>query len=277
MTASPHAAPRTGTASFFLLAFALTWALQIPGVLARRGLLPGDPDAYVPLAMLGIFGPLVAAAILAGREDGRAGLRALFGPLLRARVKVRFYLLALFLPGLLLSGGLALMKLAGYEGEVAYLPQAAQLPVILIISVAEEVGWRGWALPRLTARYGAFAASVILGALWTVWHIPMFMGVGVPLETLPVMLLLFVGGSLFFTWLVRRSGGSLLIAVAAHAGAHLNNSHASIPDGDMLPMLVGAVVYAGLGLAVAYLDRADFGIARRPARYSASSEVVPRS
>jgi hypothetical protein len=60
------------------------------------------------------------------------------------------------------------------------------------------------------------------------------------------MLLLFVGGSLYYTFLYRKAQGSLLIAVLAHVGSHLNNSHAALPA-DTLPLLVHTVVYAGLG------------------------------
>lgn len=248
---------------FFALAFAFTWGLQVPAVLAREGLLPGDPNAYMPLAMLGIFGPLVAAAVLTGRSEGRAGVRRLFGQLLRWRVGPHWLLIALALPGLLLAGGLLLMQLAGYEGSALLLPEGGRWVVIPIIAIAEEVGWRGYALPRLKARQGAFAGSVTLGVLWALWHIPMFVGMDVPLSTLPVMLLFFVGGSLFYTWVMERGGGSLLIAVVAHAGAHLNNAHLTLPA-DHLPLLVGAIVYAALGLAVVRFDRRTFPL--RPPR-----------
>jgi membrane protease YdiL (CAAX protease family) len=117
-----------------------------------------------------------------------------------------------------------------------------------VIAVAEETGWRAFALPRLAAKHGAFVGSCILGVLWALWHVPMFIAVDVPISAAPVMLLYFVGGSLYFAFLYIGTGGSLFIAVLAHIGAHLNNSHAALP-GDTLPLLVHAVVYAALGLA----------------------------
>ncbi len=72
------------------------------------------------------------------------------------------------------------------------------------------------------------------------------------------MLLFFVGGSLLFTWIYVGSRGSLLLAVCAHMGAHLNNSHAALP-GDLVPLLVHTVIYAGLGFA---LMRRHAGAAR---------------
>lgn len=241
--------PRSSTAPFFALAFLFTWALQLPGVFARWGWLPGDADGYLPFAMLGIFGPLAAAAWLTHRESGRDGLRALFGRLLLWRVPPRFYVAALVLPGALLSLGLWAMNLAGRSGPAHYLPGVPQLIAGIVISIGEEVGWRGYALPRLSARYGAFGASGILGVLWAIWHIPMFLAVGIPMTLAPVMLLFFVGGSLYFTWIHQRTGGSLLLVVLAHLGAHLNNSNAALPA-DTLPLLIHTVVYAGLGLAL---------------------------
>lgn len=237
----------TATARFFLLTFAITWGLQLPGVLAQRGLLPVKPEATMPFAALGIFGPLLAATLLTFREGGRGSVRELFAPLARFRVHAGWYFAALVLPGALLTGLLWLLNQAGRQGPLAYLPGTDALLFAFVISVAEEVGWRGYALPRLQARFGAFAASAIIGVLWYLWHIPMFLGQGVPLNLGLVMLLFFVGGSLLFTWIYNGTNGSLLLAVLAHVGVHLNNSHRALP-GDLVPLVAQTLVYAALGL-----------------------------
>jgi len=259
---------RGNTAGFFLFAFAFTFGLQLPAALARLGLLPGDPNAYLPVATFGIFGPLVAATWLTHRAEGRAGLRALFATLVDVRLPVRWALVALFLPAGLLSLGLWLLRAAGYEGPWHYLPGLPQLVVALIVSVAEETGWRGYALPRLIEKHGPFVGSCVLGVLWTLWHIPMFLAVGIPMSLGLVMLLFFVGGSLFFTFLYRQAQGSLLMAVLAHVGAHLNNSHAALPA-DTLPLLVHTLVYAGLGLATMRRGAFEHRIAATVERASA--------
>lgn len=238
----------TSTRRYFVLAFAITWGLQIPGALARIGRLPGDPDAYLPFAMLGIFGPTIAAIACVRRESGREGVRTLLVGLARVRFAPGWYLAALVLPGALLTAVLLLLNLAGRDGAWSFVPGIDRLIAGVVIAVAEEIGWRGYAMPRLEAKYGAFAGNGVLGALWTVWHLPMFVATGVPLSLGLVMLLFFVGGSLYFAWLVRGTGGSVFVAVLAHLGAHLNNSHAALPA-DVLPAVVHAVVYAGLGYA----------------------------
>jgi uncharacterized protein len=239
---------RRGAVPFFGLAFAITWGLQIPGVLAQKGILPGNPSAYLPFAGLGLLGPLAAATLLAWREGGRSGIRSLYAPLARWRVNPGWWLTAL-VPGVLLSGFLFLLNLAGRQGPIAYLPGASAIVFGVLASVGEEVGWRGYALPKLQQRWGAFAAGSLVGVMWCFWHIPMFVGQGVPLSLLLVMLLYFVGASLFMTWSYNASGGSLLLASLMHFGAHLNNSHRALP-GETLPLVVHAVVFGALGLLV---------------------------
>jgi uncharacterized protein len=240
---------RHGTLAFFALTFAVTWGLQLPGVLAQRGLLPGDPKAYLPAVGLGIFGPLVAATVLTWREGRGAAVRALYARLLSWRVHLGWYVLALAVPALLLSGGLALLNQAGRTGPIGYFPTVGGLVFGVVISVAEEVGWRGYALPRLERRFGAFAASTLLGLLWCVWHVPMFLGLGVPMNLMLVMFLHFTGASLFMTYIAHGTGGSLLLAVVAHLAAHVNNSHRALP-GEVVPLVLHAVIYGALGLAL---------------------------
>jgi membrane protease YdiL (CAAX protease family) len=237
---------RDTTQRFFALAFALTWTLQVPGVLARRGLLPGDPAAYLAAAMLGVFGPLMAAVYFTWKEHGRLGVNALLFTSLARRVSLKWCVLGLLIPGALLSLFLWAMRAAGTTGDWLFLPNTGQMIAGLVISYAEEVGWRAFALPRLAARHGSFVASCILGVLWAMWHVPMFLAVDIPMSLMPVMLLFFVGGSLFYTYLYFGSGGSLLVAVLAHLGAHLDNSHAALPA-DTLPLVVHTVIYTALG------------------------------
>jgi len=240
---------RPGTSSFFVLAFAFTWGLQLPAVVFG--------DRLLPLAVLGIFGPLAAATLLTARAEGGPGVRGLYARLLPQRRQWAWYLLALLLPASLLALMLSGMRVAGYRGDVVLNRGAATLVIGCIVSVAEEVGWRGYALPRLRARFGAVAGAAILGVVWLVWHVPMFLGQRVPLSLMFVMSLMFVGGSFMFAWLDARTSGSLFVAVVAHLGLHLNNSHVALPA-DVLPLLCHTIVFGTIGVAVVMFDRRAF-------------------
>lgn len=235
------------TTWFFVLAFAITWGLQLPGVLAQRGVLGGPVQAYLPFVALGALGPLLAATSRSYCEGGKDAVESLYAPLLAWRVHPGWYAAALLVPSVLLSCALALLNLAGRRGAITFFPTVSGVVFGLVMSLVEEVGWRGYALPRLRARWGAFTASAMIGVLWCLWHIPMFLGLGVPLNLMLVMLLYFIGASLYLTWIFNGTNGSLLLAVLAHLGAHLDNSHRALPA-DVVPLIVHAIVYGALGL-----------------------------
>lgn len=252
-----HVGSSTRTTQFFALTLAITSALQLPAVAAKAGLLPGGTGPYMPLVVLGVFGPACAALWLTRRDEGATGVRRLLSKLSAYQVAAHWYLIGLLLPGLMLALGCAALRVAGHGETIFFTPGPGRLAVGLVICVGEELGWRGYALPRLQRSLGPVAASGAIGIVWTLWHIPMFLGADVPLNLLPVMFLQLIGGSLMFTWIYNRTGGSLLLAVLAHFGAHLNNSHLALPH-DVVPAVIHAIVYAAIGLSAVALDRKAF-------------------
>jgi membrane protease YdiL (CAAX protease family) len=144
---------------------------------------------------------------------------------------------------------MALYSLSGSDLPWLYLPQAPPAVVAMVLgSISEEIGWRGYALPRLQARHGALKASVIIALVWTVWHAMMFAAVGIQLDTYALMIPYFIAGSIVFTWLYNRTGGSLPALVLAHMGFHLSNTHQSLPA-EATPLImqtVGLCVFAAV-------------------------------
>jgi uncharacterized protein len=244
-----------GTTAFFAVALVFTLGLQLPAVLALNGMLDGGVERFVPLAALGGFGPLIAALVLARGEPG--GVRGLLRPLGAWRVHPVWYLVAIFLPGALLSGGLALLSLVhGDVGPWFFPPANAQrVAAMFVVPLVEEIGWRGYALPRLQATRGPIVATLILGVMWSIWHAEMLLLQAVPVHLFPEMLVYFVAGSFTFTWIYNRTGGSLLLLVLAHVGAHLDSSHASLP-GDATPFHVATVGWVIVAIALLVFDRA---------------------
>jgi membrane protease YdiL (CAAX protease family) len=125
---------------------------------------------------------------------------------------------------------------------------------MIVVPIGEEPGWRGFALPRLQRRYGALAASLYLGVAWALWHTVMFVLQGAALGTFLLMCANILAGSVVFSWLYNRTRGSLLIALCAHLGAHLNNPTHALP-GQITPFVIYTFALALLAAALVGIDR----------------------
>ncbi len=214
---------------FALLAVALSWAAWAPLLLAGSVVTKGAWPTHLP----GLMGPAVAALILAARggphawADLVARLRAL--PPGSAGWALALAPLPL-LAAALASGGSA-AGLGLYSG-MPPLPWWAFLPVVLVVNgLGEELGWRGYLLPRLQAVWGPVAGTAATGALWAAWHLPMF----VVLETYRAMgpLALAAGfglglmaGSFVLAHIAAVWRGGVLGAVLWHTGFNLGTATA---------------------------------------------------
>jgi membrane protease YdiL (CAAX protease family) len=169
---------------------------------------------------------MVTAVILTAREGGRAEVRSLLGRIVRWRVAPVWYGVAILGPFVLTLAAIALHvalggQTPGLGALIGALPTVVFVSVYMLIFVAlgEEVGWRGYALPALQARHGAFVASVMLGAMWALWHVPQFFNPATLYSDLPFVLFLayLIPFSILITWVFNSTGGSLLMAMLVHA------------------------------------------------------------
>ena len=193
-------------------------------ILAQRDII-SVPLPFIVLDIAAGLGPLVAALVVSSYEAGGAGRRALLGQLLRWRVPGRWYVIAILGPVVLTAVAFALWLVTGGSPPPAEaLAEWTRPPVffvyILLVGggVDEELGWRGYALPRLQQRYGAFIASVILGVVWAGWHIPAWFtpGSGQDAISFPVFVVSVTAASILFTSLYNNSYSSLPIVILAH-------------------------------------------------------------
>jgi membrane protease YdiL (CAAX protease family) len=247
------------TTLFFVLAFALNWIPLIAPALAALGVLDGSPDDWMAGAPIAIFGPTIAAVIASRREGGWPLVRELLAGLRAWRIGPHWYLVALGLPTLAYAVARAAYALVpGNDGGPWFLLPATAQAVVgsILVPIGEEIGWRGYALPRLIARHGAIRASVILGLLWAGWHLFMLLAVGTAPIAYAIMLPYFVAGSVVFTWLYLRTNGNLLMAVLLHVGAHLSNP--AQVEGSLTPLILSALSYVGLAALLLTFDRAAF-------------------
>jgi membrane protease YdiL (CAAX protease family) len=164
--------------TFFVLTFAISWG--VPGLALLLSALAEGFDvslaAYSPLYYVGVWGPAIAALLLVGVTQGRAGLRAYASRLLQWRVGLPWYALALL-------GVSALNLCASLLTHTADTPalavptnpwQQVALAALLVATAGpmEELGWRGYALPLLQRRMSGLLAALLLGLIWGLWHFP---------------------------------------------------------------------------------------------------------
>ena len=271
VTAAPSSvrtAPAAGARAtfFFAVTLGFTWALQLPAALAKLGVIPGPVETYMPLVALGAFGPLLGAVLAARREGGRAAVRALFRPDGVRRVGAGWYVVALFGFGAVyVLGTVAYRAVGGADpGQWLYPPEnGAHLAAMFLFPLAEEPGWRGFALPRLQARVGALRASLLVGVGWAVWHTMMFLTQGVTPLLFAAFCVNIVAGSVVFTWFYNRTRGSLVLAFALHVGAHLNNPGHSVP-GHVAPFVVYTLALCVVAAALVAFDRQAWRGVRAP-------------
>ena len=160
------------------------------------------------------------------------------------------------LPGAIFVLAAAAWNGLGHAEPLVYLPDnAAFLAAAIVFPFGEEIGWRGFALPRLMTKMKPLTASAAIGVVWTFWHVPMLTLQGVSPLLYCAFVPFMVGGSVLFTWIYRHTRGSLLLAVLTHVGAHLNNPGHAMPA-RYTPIVIHAVAYAALAIGLVTVDRA---------------------
>jgi membrane protease YdiL (CAAX protease family) len=207
---------------FFLLSYALSWAIEVPLALQAQGI----TDSNIPYSLhyLAGYGPMMAALIMTGLMEGSAGLHELLGRMLKWRLKpvwwlaaiapLAIYLLVEVISWLVQGQALEL----GMLGQIDFLPGLGlvALPVwILTFGIGEETGWRGYALPRLQNGRSALSATFVLWVFWALWHLPLFFYL-YTVSILPGFLTGLLAGAIVFTWLYNSTGGSILIVAVWH-------------------------------------------------------------
>lgn len=267
---------RRSIVAFFGLAYLWTWGLIGIAVLGvTAGALAEDGPAVALLAGAAPFGPAAAALLVAARAEGRAGVRRLLGGLDPRRTSLRWYTGALFGPplGVLLGATLVYgtAPLAALADQwpilvTRYLPYTLTV-ALLGTGFAEELGWRGLAQPRLQQCYGPLGASLALGGLAALWHLPnALLGPG-GLAGFALQALYTVAVALLFTWAFNRTGGSVLIVALLHAALNTSGRllSALVPVDDIAQfqqtvVWIGVVVVSLAGALLVWGTRGRLGL-----------------
>lgn len=209
---------------FYALAFAISWLGWLPMVAGSRGIAPFGHPLFQVLLLLPAVGPALAAIIMTAENEGKAGINRLLQPLLQWRMGAIWLGIAVIAPALLLLAGkivtqvLGLTPIAAPQGGNLAGMAVAAFVMALLSNTWEEVGWRGFALPRLQKDYNALVATLLVGVLWGLWHLPLFFWKDNPMSNYP-FLPWFIGTvvlAFIYTWLYNSAQGSLLVVTLFH-------------------------------------------------------------
>lgn len=261
---------------YFVITFGLTWAyeLLVFGVLH----FPFSSSWLWPL-LLTLVGPTLAAFLMTAVTQGRAGILQLLRRYVLWRVGISWYLLVLLgVPALLLliyliqPGAYSAFRLPDFSFWPAYL-------IVYLLTLAtggplgEEPGWRGFALPRLEQLSGPLVGTLLLGVLWGLWHLPLFLlvpgyngagtnflGILIPFVAFTIMVIAY---TVVFTWVFNNTRGSLLLAILLHASINTAPTMLLL----LLPSMKGTLLLS-LSLLLAWIVPAVLIIAVTRGRLS---------
>lgn len=263
-------------AIFFFLAYAITWCIQIPAYLFAherditftneasflhllsflRGDLPRDV-AFWLLLVLGSFGPTLAGLLATAMFKGASGLKDLFVRSVHIRIPWKWIVLTFAIPIGLLVTSLALgFVFTGFQPlEYSFLvPASLMIPflffMIVFTGVAEEFGWRGYALPELQQMYSAEKSSWILGIFWGLWHIPSNLlmpylrgELTVPFAVTILLGLTFgiVGWTIVLTWIYNNTK-SLFWIIVLHGFFNAAQSYLILSSGNQIANIIAGIL-----------------------------------
>jgi membrane protease YdiL (CAAX protease family) len=261
--------------SFFFMAYGFSWIMSIPYILSQWGILHGD---YRIAFIIKSFGPFLAAYIMLNILEGKTGLNQFRQSIKQVQENWKWYsFILLGIPALFMIAIIALPgALVSFQGFPPNFSVVYLVSFVLIFfgggPLGEEPGWRGFALPRLQKHYGALWGTLLLGIMWTFWHLPDFLtdaqrgGPGSNLITLltinlPILLISFICLAIIFTWVYNNTHGSIFIALLLHTsinsfGNIINLFNAPIIANTDLILLVALLVPT---LLILILTRGQLG------------------
>jgi membrane protease YdiL (CAAX protease family) len=209
---------------FFVMTYAFSWTLWIPMALSSQNKLPIQISPFLGI-IIGGMGPSISAIILILAELGTPGIGILLKRLIKWRVAIQWYLFIFFIPAVIIV--IAIIFYSLFEKVPLNIPNIGDWRIVILMTlltfiiggpIGEELGWRGYALPKLLETRSPLLASIILGVGWGMWHLPLFWIPGSLQADIPPFwfMISIIAESILYTWIYNNSGGSLLLMVLFH-------------------------------------------------------------
>jgi len=243
---------------FLILGFALSW---YPWVLALLRHATSGPNP------LGLF---AAALIVSGLAGAWRGVRDLLLAIVRVRVPATRWLAALLIPITIVAAALACAVVFGMDIRMQPPPWSDLLDrfvfTLLFVALGEEPAWRGFLLPLLQRHLSPIVATLVVAAVWSIWHLPLW-GNEFAWPTVPAFLVSLFGGAFVLSWLYNSSRGSVLMPMLMHAT--LNTVSAGyafhLIGKSSLPAFwwLYAALWLGAGVITLFATRGRLGFVER--------------
>ena len=258
---------------FFSLTYVVTWTCFVV-VIALSGSSPSFVSSFsvlrTPLLILGTFAPSLVAFGLTARVERVAGMQVLLRRAFEWPSALRWYLFAVgYLVAIKLAVVVVHRLLAGAWPRFGTEPWyfiAVAIVISTPVQAGEEIGWRGYALPRLAARMGLARASLLLGLIWACWHLPLFFVPGLNQygQSFPLFALGGIALSVAIAWLYAHTEGSVGMAMLMHSA--VNQTTGIVPTnvpGATNPLALSSSLVAWLFIALLWMSAAYFLVKMR--------------
>lgn len=252
--------------SFFVMAYVFSWVILIPFILSQWDVFPKTKAFDIFFVANAFVGPMLAAYIMIRTLEGKESWKKIRKSIISIKVGLKWYLFtlivipaAMFLGMVILNGGMPTFDDLTSRFFITYIISFA-ITFFLGGPLPEEIGWRGFALPRLQAKFGPLKATLLLAILWAFWHLPHFLttaqrgGPGsdpsILYIHLPIFILMCLPISIILTWVYNRNRGNLFIVMLVHTSvntfslAQTNSTNTILKDSDL---------FVGIGLGLAAL------------------------
>jgi len=279
--------------TFFVLAFVISWIIWLPPLL-----FPARADQLDFLVLIGVYGPFLAGIITTLIYNGRVGLWSWLKSVFKWRIPFRWYLIggvlinflfvALHIGLYLLLGG----SLFPASGDIPWYGYLVIFPVSVFLGfpfgsgMGEEAGWRGFALPKLLERFSPVTASIILGAIWGLWHIPVLLMSTWEGATQGILLFVYVIPlSMIMTWVYLKSRRSTIPVMLMHTGGNLYGSMLSsslvmqtvLVDSPGLDFtILKTIYYTAVAVVLLIVTKGQLGYSSEEDTISLSRSSVPK-
>ncbi|MEE4312129.1 MAG: type II CAAX endopeptidase family protein [candidate division KSB1 bacterium] len=211
---------------FFTLVFVISWGAIY--ILAGPSGFPINEDQAMIMGIAILLGPTLASIIVTALS-GRSGFQSLFSHLFKWRVSLRWYATALLIAPLSTAVTVGFLSLFTSEFQPNILMSSDKIGLLisaifagLIVGIFEELGWTGFAVPRLFKNHSILGTGAIVGIIWGAWHFPLFWEANSFTTSLPLILLL----ARLLSWLppyrilmvwIYKNTESLFVTIVMHA------------------------------------------------------------